>query len=148
MSTRRRSRPPGSPISRAICGTGPDAKAACLKAAAIAHRHGRQVALSLSDPFCVDRWRAEFAELIARHVDILIANEVEICSLYGADELEQARRAGARPGPARGADPERRGLGAGRAATQTERIAGGAGRAGDRHAPAPATSMPRACSTA
>jgi sugar/nucleoside kinase (ribokinase family) len=68
----------------------PDAKAACLKAAAIAHRHGRQVALTLSDPFCVDRWRAEFAELIAAHVDILIANEAEICSLYGARDLERA----------------------------------------------------------
>jgi sugar/nucleoside kinase (ribokinase family) len=68
----------------------PNAKAACLKAAAIAHRHGRQVALSLSDPFCVGRWRAEFADLIARHVDILIANEAEICSLYGVDDLEPA----------------------------------------------------------
>jgi sugar/nucleoside kinase (ribokinase family) len=68
----------------------PGAKAACLKAAEFAHRHGRKVALTLSDPFCVDRWRAEFADLIARHVDILIANEVEICSLYGANELDQA----------------------------------------------------------
>ena len=68
----------------------PGAKAACLKAAEIAHRHGREVALTLSDPFCVDRWRAEFADLIARHVDILIANEVEICSLYGTNELDQA----------------------------------------------------------
>jgi sugar/nucleoside kinase (ribokinase family) len=68
----------------------PGAKAACLKAAQIAHRHGRRVALSLSDPFCVDRWRSEFADLIARHVDILIANEMEICSLYGTNELEQA----------------------------------------------------------
>jgi sugar/nucleoside kinase (ribokinase family) len=68
----------------------PGAKAACLKAAKIAHRHGRKVALTLSDPFCVDRWRGEFADLIARHVDILIANEVEICSLYGANELDQA----------------------------------------------------------
>jgi sugar/nucleoside kinase (ribokinase family) len=68
----------------------PGAKAACLKAAEIAHRHGRKVALTLSDPFCVERWRAEFADLIARHVDILIANEVEICSLYGANELDEA----------------------------------------------------------
>ncbi|HEX6112351.1 MAG TPA: adenosine kinase [Geminicoccaceae bacterium] len=68
----------------------PDAKAACLKAAEIAHRNDRRVALTLSDPFCVDRWRGEFADLIARHVDILIANEVEICSLYGANELEEA----------------------------------------------------------
>jgi sugar/nucleoside kinase (ribokinase family) len=68
----------------------PGAKAACLRAAELAHRHGRQVALSLSDPFCVDRWRAEFADLIARHVDILIANEAEICSLYGANDLPDA----------------------------------------------------------
>jgi sugar/nucleoside kinase (ribokinase family) len=67
-----------------------EAKAACLKAAELAHRHGRQVALTLSDPFCVDRWRAEFADLITRHVDIVIANETEICSLYGANDLEQA----------------------------------------------------------
>ena len=68
----------------------PGAKAACLKAAELAHRHGRQVALTLSDPFCVDRWRAEFADLIARHVDILIANEAEICSLYGTNQLHEA----------------------------------------------------------
>jgi sugar/nucleoside kinase (ribokinase family) len=68
----------------------PGAKAACLKAAQLAHRHGRQVALTLSDPFCVDRWRAEFADLIAHHVDILIANEAEICSLYGVNELREA----------------------------------------------------------
>jgi sugar/nucleoside kinase (ribokinase family) len=36
----------------------------------------------------VARWRAEFADLIAHHVDILIANEVEICSLYGANSFE------------------------------------------------------------
>ena len=66
----------------------PNAKAACLKAAEVAHRHGRQVALTLSDPFCVDRWRGEFADLIAKHVDILIANEVEICSLYGANRFD------------------------------------------------------------
>ena len=66
----------------------PNAKEACLKAAELAHRHGRQVALTLSDPFCVARWRDEFADLIARHVDIVIANEVEICSLYGANSFD------------------------------------------------------------
>ena len=68
----------------------PEAKAACLKAAEIAHRHGRHVALTLSDPFCVARWRSEFADLISGHIDVLIANEAEICGLYGAHELEQA----------------------------------------------------------
>jgi sugar/nucleoside kinase (ribokinase family) len=66
----------------------PEAKAACLKAAELAHRHGRQVALTLSDPFCVARWRAEFADLVAHHVDIVIANEVEICGLYGANSFD------------------------------------------------------------
>ena len=68
----------------------PGAKAACLKAAEVAHRYGRQVALTLSDPFCVARWRDEFIELIAGHVDILIANEAEICSLYQTNQLEAA----------------------------------------------------------
>jgi len=70
----------------------PEAKAACLKAAELAHRHGRRVALTLSDPFCVDRWRDEFVELIARHVDILIANEAEITSLYQVDDFAAAVR--------------------------------------------------------
>ena len=75
----------------------PDAKAACLKAADIAHRAGRQVALTLSDPFCVDRWREEFIELTGQHVDILIANEAEIMSLFQASSFEQAAaEAGAR----------------------------------------------------
>jgi len=68
----------------------PGAKAACLKAAKIAHRHSRAVALTLSDPFCVDRWRDEFVELIDRHVDILIANEVEVTSLYRVNDFEEA----------------------------------------------------------
>ena len=40
------------------------------------------MALTLSDPFCVDRHRAEFLELIRASVDILFANEAEIASLY------------------------------------------------------------------
>jgi sugar/nucleoside kinase (ribokinase family) len=68
----------------------PEAKAACLKAAEIAHRHGRQVALTLSDPFCVERWRDEFHPLIEQHVDILIANQAEICGLYRVNQLDEA----------------------------------------------------------
>ncbi len=68
----------------------PDAKQACLKAAAVAHDAGRQVALSLSDPFCVDRWRDEFVELVADHVDVVIANEAEIVSLYQSTDLDAA----------------------------------------------------------
>ncbi|MGI9418001.1 MAG: adenosine kinase [Geminicoccaceae bacterium] len=68
----------------------PKAKEAFLKAARVAHEAGRQVALSLSDPFCVDRWRDEFLDLIDGHVDVVIANEAEITSLYQTDDFERA----------------------------------------------------------
>ncbi|MFN4089297.1 MAG: adenosine kinase [Alphaproteobacteria bacterium] len=68
----------------------PRAKAALLKAAGAAHGAGRRLAFTLSDPFCVDRHRDEFRDLIARHVDILFANEAEICSLYRVEAFEDA----------------------------------------------------------
>jgi sugar/nucleoside kinase (ribokinase family) len=68
----------------------PAAKQAFLKAAKIAHEAGRKVALSLSDPFCVDRHRDEFRDLLRDHVDILFANEAEICSLWQVDSFDQA----------------------------------------------------------
>lgn len=71
----------------------PRAKEAFLKAAAIAHENGRKVALSLSDPFCVDRHRAEFRELVAGHVDILFANEQEVTALYQAPSFDAALQA-------------------------------------------------------
>ncbi len=67
-----------------------DAKAAFLKAADIAHKAGRDVSLSLSDPFCVDRHRDEFTDLVTNHVDILFANEDEIMSLYQVDNFDDA----------------------------------------------------------
>ena len=68
----------------------PQAKQAFLKAARIAHENGGKVALSLSDPFCVDRHRAEFQELVRHHVDILFANEHEIVSLFEAASFDEA----------------------------------------------------------
>lgn len=68
----------------------PEAKAACRKAIEIAHRHGRQVALTLSDPFCVDRWRVEFQGLVEREIDILFANEAELTALYEAPSFDAA----------------------------------------------------------
>ena len=66
----------------------PRAKEAFRRAATIAHAAGRQVALTLSDPFCVERHRAEFRDLLEHHVDILFANEAEITALFqsGFDE--------------------------------------------------------------
>jgi sugar/nucleoside kinase (ribokinase family) len=68
----------------------PSAKLAFLHAADIAHGTERQVALTLSDSFCVERHRAAFLDLVAGHVDILFANEPEICSLYEVDDFESA----------------------------------------------------------
>ncbi|MGE0752291.1 MAG: adenosine kinase [Variibacter sp.] len=60
-----------------------DAKDAFLKAATAAHAAGREVALTLSDAFCVDRWRDEFLHLLrSGTVDLLFANETELHSLY------------------------------------------------------------------
>jgi len=66
------------------------AKQAFLAAAGAMRASGGQVALSLSDAFCVDRHRDSFLELVDGHVDILFANEMEITSLYKADSFEEA----------------------------------------------------------
>ena len=71
----------------------PRAQEAFRTAARIAHGAGRRVALSLSDPFCVDRHRAAFRELVMGEVDILFANEAEICSLYETGDFAQAAAA-------------------------------------------------------
>lgn len=65
-------------------------KEAVLKAMDVAHANGKLVSLSLSDSFCVDRFRAEFVDLVEGRVDILFANESEIMSLYETDTFEEA----------------------------------------------------------
>jgi sugar/nucleoside kinase (ribokinase family) len=69
------------------------AKEAFLKASRIAERAGRKTALSLSDPFCVERHKKELLELVDQHIDILFANEHEICALYDAPHIEDAMAA-------------------------------------------------------
>jgi sugar/nucleoside kinase (ribokinase family) len=71
----------------------PRAQDAFRIAARAAHAAGRQVALSLSDPFCVARHRAAFRELVMGEIDILFANEHEICSLYETEDFDEAARA-------------------------------------------------------
>jgi len=68
----------------------PEAKKAVLKAFDAAHAAGRKVSITLSDSFCVDRYREEFRALIRDKVDILFANEAEIKSLYQVDSFDQA----------------------------------------------------------
>jgi fructokinase len=67
-----------------------EAKAAFIAAAEVARAHGGEVALSLSDAFCVERHRDSFQELVDGHVDILFANEMEITALYRANSFEEA----------------------------------------------------------
>ena len=72
----------------------PHAKEAFVKAAEIAHKNSRSVALTLSDAFCVDRYRNEFIELIRKGiVDIVFANERELHSLYETADFDTATKA-------------------------------------------------------
>jgi sugar/nucleoside kinase (ribokinase family) len=66
------------------------AKQAFVHAAETAHAAGRKVALTLSDPFCVNRHRDSFRHLVEGHVDILVANEAEIAALYETASFDSA----------------------------------------------------------
>ena len=68
----------------------PRAKQAMREAAIKAHAAGVKVSLTLSDSFCVDRYRSEFLDLPEHHVDILFANEAEILSLYRVSTFDEA----------------------------------------------------------
>jgi adenosine kinase len=68
-----------------------NAKDAFVKASRIAHDAGRQVALTLSDSFCVDRYRGEFLDLMRNGtVDLVFANEAELHSLYQTADFDAA----------------------------------------------------------
>ena len=67
------------------------AKEAFVKASTIAHHAGRQVALTLSDSFCVDRYRGEFLDLMRNGtVDLVFANEAELRSMYQTPDFDTA----------------------------------------------------------
>lgn len=68
----------------------PGAKAAFRVAMDAARAAGRKVSLTLSDPFCVDRHRADFLRMVEEDVDILFANEDEIISLYQTEDFDEA----------------------------------------------------------
>ena len=70
----------------------PAAKLAIKKAMAAAQAAGRKVALTLSDPFCVARWRGEFIELLPE-LDILFANEEEVKALFEVEDFDAALQA-------------------------------------------------------
>ena len=68
----------------------PAAKEAFRHAARAAHRAGREVSLTLSDSFCVDRHRDDFRRLVTDEVDVLFGNEDELTSLYEVDSFDDA----------------------------------------------------------
>lgn len=69
----------------------PRAKEAIREAARIAHANGREVSMTLSDPFCVGRYREEFLDLMrSGTVDIVFANRQEVLSLYETEDFELA----------------------------------------------------------
>ncbi len=70
-----------------------DTKAAIRKAIAAARAAGTKVALTLSDSFCVGRWRQEFRELMASDLDILFANEGEAKALFETQHFDEAFQA-------------------------------------------------------
>jgi sugar/nucleoside kinase (ribokinase family) len=75
----------------------PRAKDAIRLCADIGHKHGREMSMTLSDPFCVDRYRNEFLELMrSGTIDIIFANADEAKSLYQTDNFEHAVRSCAR----------------------------------------------------
>ena len=71
----------------------PEAKKAVLKAFDTAHAAGKLVSITLSDSFCVDRYRDEFRALVRDKIDILFGNEAEIKSLYQVDSFDKAMEA-------------------------------------------------------
>ena len=72
----------------------PRAREAIRMTAKLAHEEGREVSMTLSDPFCVDRYRGEFLDLMrSGAVDIVFANERELISLYRMSSLDDALQA-------------------------------------------------------
>ena len=68
----------------------PPAKAAMREAIEVAHRHDAAVALTVSDPFCVQHHKAEFLELLNGDLELLFANEEEVMMLFGASTFDAA----------------------------------------------------------
>ncbi len=68
----------------------PSAKAAMRGAIEVAHAHDASVALSMSDPFCVEHHRQEFLQLLEGDLELIFANEEEIISLFGVSGFDAA----------------------------------------------------------
>ncbi|WP_106745114.1 adenosine kinase [Yoonia maritima] len=69
---------------------GPDSHAAFAKAINACKGAGGKVSITLSDPFCIDRHRDAFRDMIKDHVDLLFCNRAEMLSMYQTDDFEAA----------------------------------------------------------
>lgn len=65
-------------------------KAAFRKASRLARSAGGKAGIAISDPFCVERHRADFLDMIENELDYVIGNEHEIKALFETDDLEDA----------------------------------------------------------
>lgn len=74
---------------------GPESHAAFAKAINATKAAGGKVSLTLSDPFCVERHRQAFRDMIAAHVDLLFCNRAELLSMYETDDFDAALAQGA-----------------------------------------------------
>jgi len=68
----------------------PPAKEAMRRAIETCHDYDGSVAFSLSDPFCVERHRREFLDLLLGDIDVLFANEEELVALFGTSSFKDA----------------------------------------------------------
>ncbi len=68
----------------------PETKKAIINACKIAEKSGGKVALTLSDPFVVERHRNDLFDLVNQHVDVLFGNEIEITTLFRANSFDEA----------------------------------------------------------
>jgi len=73
----------------------PESQAAFYRAVELCNAAGGRSSISLSDPFCVDRHRDAFRDLIADHIDMLFCNEHEVMAMYSGDDLQASIKNGA-----------------------------------------------------
>ena len=73
----------------------PESQAALIRMVELCNAAGGQSSISLSDPFCVDRHRDAFHDLISNHIDMLFCNEHEVMAMYAGDDLQASIASGA-----------------------------------------------------
>lgn len=69
---------------------GPESQAAFAKAVAACKGAGGKVSITLSDPFCIERHRVAFRDMVRDHVDLLFCNRAEMGAMYQTDDFDAA----------------------------------------------------------